>query len=197
MLLQIFAFVKLAHRLAHRRGSLPGQLQERGRMDIFLGKMSVKNLYLRSLRHRILYTAGAAVFGLFLLYICTRPHSILERWHYPDISDLFDAANHFIGFTFFNFLVLSALLSVQYRQGVAVLPSRQNIRAPSSLNAHNKHTAALLLAVGLPWGFICEFLQLFIPSRSFQLMDIAANTLPSLLVSFIFKMKMKNMYKKI
>jgi VanZ family protein len=91
---------------------------------------------------------------------------MIERWHYPDISDLFDATNHFIGFTVFNFLIISALLSARQRR-----------------------TGTLLLAIGLPWGLVCELLQLFIPSRSFQLMDIAANTLPSLLVFCIFKYK--------
>jgi VanZ family protein len=109
----------------------------------------------------------------------------MERWHYPDISDLFDAANHFAGFTFFNFLVLSTLLSAQACSDSAC---RQALK---------KRTAAPLLAVGLTWGFVCELLQLFIPSRSFQFMDVAANTLPAVLVFYIFKMKMKRSYEKI
>ena len=135
--------------------------------------MGVKKLYIRSLRYKALYFSGTVVFGLFLFYVCTRPHSMMEKWHYPDISDLFDATNHFIGFTLFNFLLLSALLSV-----------------------HHRNAALPLLAVGVPWGIVCELLQLFIPSRSFQLIDVGANTLPSFLVFYIFKTRMKNVYKK-
>jgi VanZ family protein len=156
MVVQIFIFVKLA---------CPQYIH---------GKMGVKKLYLRSLRHKAIYFWGSVVFGIFLLYVCTRPHSMMERWHYPDISDLFDATNHFIGFSLFNFLVLSALLS-----------------------AHHKHAALLLLAVGLSWGITCEFLQLFIPSRSFQLIDVGANTLPSFLVLYISKSRTRSAYKKL
>ena len=156
MVVKIFIFVKLAY---------PQYIH---------GKMGMKDLYLRSLRHRALYFSGAVAFGLFLLYVCTRPHSMMERWHYPDISDLFDAMNHFVGFTLFNFLVLSAIQS-----------------------ARRRPAGTLLLAVGLLWGLVCELLQLFIPSRSFQLMDVGANTLPSLLVFCIFKLKMKSMYNKV
>lgn len=138
--------------------------------------MGIKRAYLSSLKHKALYTAGAIMFGLFLFYICTRPHSVIERWHYPDISDLFDAANHFIGFTIFNFLLISALSA-----------GRATLSDPRHGHAKHGYAAALLLAVGLPWGFLCEFVQLFIPSRSFQLIDMGANTLPSLLVFFIFK----------
>jgi VanZ family protein len=156
MVVQIFTFVKLA---------CPQYIH---------GKMGVKKLYLRSLRYKAIYFWGAVVFGIFLLYVCTRPHSMMERWHYPDISDLFDAANHFIGFTLFNFLVLSVLQSLLH-----------------------KRAAVALLAVGVSWGLVCELLQLFIPSRSFQLMDVGANTLPSFLVFCIFKMKKKSMYDKV
>ena len=131
--------------------------------------MSILESYRRSLRHRVPYTVGAAAFGIFLLYICTLPHSVIERRHYPDISTLFDAMNHFFGFMIFNFLLASAERAIRLRRAAGI-----------------DKTTILMLAIGIVWGLVCETAQLFVPSRSFQIIDIAANCLPSPIIAVIF-----------
>ena len=145
--------------------------------------MSILESYRRSLRHRVPYTVGAAAFGILLLYICTLPHSVIERRHYPDISTLFDAMNHFIGFMIFNFLLASAERAIRLRRtaGAARPPGNLNMRT----GFFNK-TTILMLAIGIFWGLVCETAQLFVPSRSFQIIDIAANCLPALIIGVIF-----------
>ena len=144
--------------------------------------MSILESYRRSLRHRVPYTVGAAAFGIFLLYICTLPHSVIERRHYPDISTLFDAMNHFIGFMIFNFLLASAERAIRLRRAAGAA------RPPGNLNmsAGIDKTTILMLAIGIVWGLVCETAQLFVPSRSFQIIDIAANCLPALIIGVIF-----------
>ena len=143
--------------------------------------MSILESYRRSLRHRVPYTVGAAAFGIFLLYICTLPHSVIERRHYPDISTLFDAMNHFIGFMIFNFLLASAgkAIGVRRAAGAARPPGNPNLST-----GFNK-TTILILAIGILWGLVCETAQLFVPSRSFQIIDIAANCLPATIIGVI------------
>jgi VanZ family protein len=143
--------------------------------------MSILESYRRSLRHVVPYTAGAAAFGAFLLYICTLPHSVIERRHYPDISTLFDAMNHFIGFMIFNFLLASAGKAIGVRRAAGAE------RAPGdpNLSAGFNKTTILMLAIGLLWGLVCETAQLLVPSRSFQIIDIAANCLPALIIGVI------------
>jgi VanZ family protein len=145
--------------------------------------MSILESYRRSLRHRVPYTVGAAAFGIFLLYICTLPHSVIERRHYPDISTLFDAMNHFFGFMIFNFLLASAERAIRLRRTAGAT------RPPGNLNMRTgffNKTTILMLAIGIFWGLVCETAQLFVPSRSFQIIDITANCLPALIIGVIF-----------
>ncbi len=128
----------------------------------------MKYLYLRSLKHRFIYLAVTILFGFLLLYISTLPYSTIEESVYPQISDLFDMMNHFIGFSLFNFLLLSTFVAF----------SRQRICEKGLF---------LYFAIGIVWGLLCEGSQYFNSTRSFQLMDMAANTLPTLPIFLLMK----------
>ena len=128
----------------------------------------MKYLYLRSLKHRFIYLAVTILFGFLLLYISILPYSTIEESMYPQISDLFDMMNHFIGFFLFNFILLSTFVAF----------SHQRIREKGLF---------LYFVIGIAWGLLCEGSQYFNSTRSFQLMDMAANTLPTLSVFLLMK----------
>ncbi|MFW6180110.1 MAG: hypothetical protein ACOC8N_00070 [Spirochaetota bacterium] len=109
-------------------------------------------------RLRYPYLAAAAAMAVLLLAVSLLPHRAIERSAYPQVSDLFDAANHFAGFTLFSFLLLSALSGLE-----------------GGLSAATLRRYAL---IALFWGALCEGSQLLQATRGFQLLDLAANLLP-------------------
>ncbi len=125
--------------------------------------MRLKQLYINSLKHKLVYLILSTFFGIFLFYVSTLPHSKIENSPYPQISDLFDMIAHFIGFTIFNFILLSSLAGFNNRS----IPKKMFI---------------LYLGIAVIWGVACEVSQYFIPSRSFQFIDIIANTAPAVVV---------------
>ena len=118
-------------------------------------------------RFRHAYLAAAAVMGVLLLTASLLPHRAIEQSAYPQVSDLFDAANHFAGFTLFNYLLVAAV---------------SGLAAGRTLNGHAAgscpRVVLIYLLVALCWGALCEGAQLLQPGRSFQLLDLAANLLP-------------------
>lgn len=121
-----------------------------------------------SLRFRYAYLAATVIFAALLLYVSILPHDRIERIFYPQISDLFDAFNHFAGFFIFNILLMSTMIGI----------SRKNIKERGRF---------LFFTVGICWGLLCEGSQYFNATRSFQLIDIVANTLPTLPVYLLVK----------
>jgi len=106
--------------------------------------------------------------GMLIFFASVVPHETVEKSFYPQISDLFDASVHFCGFFLFNFL-LAGYVSAVFRgrlTGKAVF---------------------LYFLVGIGWGILCEGSQLLAATRGFQIMDVAANTLPSLAVFYSFR----------
>ncbi|MBA7612598.1 hypothetical protein ES703_19834 [subsurface metagenome] len=134
----------------------------------------MKKFYIKSLKHKYIYLITSIFFGIFLLYISTLPHSKIENSFYPQISDLFDMINHFIGFSLFNFLLLSSFLGIFNRKMKAKV-------------------IILYFSLGVFWGLTCEVSQYFISSRSFQYIDIIANTSPSIIVLLLVMQLMKNL----
>lgn len=96
--------------------------------------------------------------GVVLLVVSLLPHQVIDQSPYPQISDLFDAANHFMGFLLFNYLLASALVGNTEGRSIRVI--------------------RYYLLIALFWGAACECSQLLGDTRSFQLMDLAANLLP-------------------
>ena len=98
------------------------------------------------------------------------PHEYIEKSWYPQISDLFDMMNHFIGFTIFNFLLFSTFLG-KYDKSVY------------------KKALVLYVMIGVSWGLLCEGIQLLNATRSFQIIDLFANTAPVLIIFILFRKK--------
>ncbi len=131
----------------------------------------MNKLYIKSLKHKYLYMSACAVLGLLILFISTLPHSKIEESPYPQISDLFDMAMHFTGFMAFNFLLFSTFAGFN--------------------KSFPKKIFIICLSTGILWGLACEISQHFIPSRSFQFIDIIANTSPPLIIPWIVKKLLK------
>jgi VanZ family protein len=100
--------------------------------------------------------------------VSSLPHSAIERSFYPQISDLFDMMNHFLGFLLFDFLLLSALLGLG------------NIQ-------FSKRIVLTYFMISIAWGITCESVQLLNPTRGFQLIDLFANTSPAIVVFFTLR----------
>ena len=131
----------------------------------------MNKLYIRSLKHKYIYLSVCAALGLLILFISTLPHSKIEESPYPQISDLFDMAMHFTGFMVFNFLLFSTFAGFNKNFPIKVF--------------------VLYLSTGIIWGLVCEVSQHFIPSRSFQFIDIIANTSPPFIIPWIVKKLLK------
>ena len=139
------------------------------KQDVTTGSLkSVKRFYMRSLRFRYAYLAATVIIAALLLYVSTLPYERIERSFYPQISDLFDALNHFAGFFIFNMLLMSTIIGI----------FRKNIK---------ERGCFLFFIMGIGWGLLCEGSQYFNSTRSFQLLDIVANTLPILPVYLFLK----------
>ena len=134
----------------------------------------MKKFYIKSLKYKYIYLTTSIFFGILLLYISILPHSKIENSFYPQISDLFDMINHFIGFSLFNSLLLSSLLGIFKRKMKAKV-------------------IILYFSLGVFWGLTCEVSQYFISSRSFQYIDIIANTSPSIIILLLVMQLMKNL----
>jgi VanZ family protein len=132
--------------------------------------------YYNSLRRKYIYLMCAAVFGALLFYVSTLPFSKIEESIYPQISDLFDMMNHFFGFCIFNFLLFSTFLAFHPKA------HRQNgfFFSPA-------YVYIVYVAIGVLWGAACEGMQYILPTRSFQYIDIIANTAPVPVVSLLLK----------
>ncbi len=128
----------------------------------------MQQLYIKSFRYKFVYLFLAIALGMFLLYVSALPHSAIEESFYPQISDLFDMMNHFLGFLLFDFLLFSALIGLSDRK-------------------FTKRVMAIYFIVSVSWGLICESIQLFNETRGFQLIDIIANTAPAFIVFSILK----------
>jgi len=128
----------------------------------------MKTFYITSLRHRYVYLILSVLFGLLLLYISTLPYSKIKNSLYPEISDLFDMINHFLGFTLFNLLLLSSFLAFFSK-------------------SLSKKAFIIYFTIAFIWGLLCEVLQYFMETRKFQFIDILANTSPSLILPVMVK----------
>ena len=133
----------------------------------------MKKLYIKSLRHKYAYLVLSVIFGLLSFYISTLPYSEIEKTFYPDISDLFNMINHFLGFSLFNLLLLSTFLGFFNK-------------------ALSKKVLIMYFITAFVWGLLCEVSQYFMDTRKFQFIDILANTAPSLVVPYIIKKIFKN-----
>ena len=133
----------------------------------------MKKLYIKSLRYKYAYLVLSVIFGLLSFYISTLPYSKIEKTFYPDISDLFNMINHFLGFSLFNLLLLSTFLGF-FNKTVS------------------KKTFIMYFITAFVWGLLCEVSQYFLDTRKFQYIDIFANTAPSLVVPYIIKKIFKN-----
>jgi len=140
----------------------------------------MKFFYLESLNRKYIYLALSILLGGLLLFISILPHSVIEETPYPQISDIFDASMHFLGFCLFDFFLLSFVYVPFFRLNV-----KQN--RPRGISTGVKKYVMIYFCIGVLWGLLCESSQLFIPSRSFQFIDILANTLPSLLIYTLSK----------
>jgi VanZ family protein len=135
--------------------------------------------WFRTLRFTYIYVFFSIALGIFLLYVSSRSLSTIERSLYPQISELFDMMNHFLGFLLFDFLILSALLGLY------------NVQI-------SKRIVLIYFMISVVWGVTCESVQLLDPTRDFQLIDLIANTSPAIVVFFSLKKhllsreKMKN-----
>lgn len=119
-------------------------------------------------RFRYPYLAAAAAMGMLLLAVSLLPHRAIEHSSYPQVSDLFDAANHFAGFALFNYLLAAAVTGIAAGRAATGHASRET---------GSRHLLFYLIAA-LSWGVLCECSQLLQATRSFQLLDLAANLLP-------------------
>ena len=133
----------------------------------------MKKLYIKSLRYKYAYLVLSVIVGLLSFYISTLPYSKIEKSFYPDISDLFNMINHFLGFSLFNLLLLSTFLGF-FNKTVS------------------KKTFIMYFITAFVWGLLCEVSQYFMDTRKFQFIDIFANTAPSLVVPYIIKKIFKN-----
>ena len=133
----------------------------------------IKKFYIKSLKYKYVYLILSVLFGILLFYISTLPNSKIENSLYPQISNLFDMMNHFFGFALFNFFLFSLFLGI--------FPQRISVKM-----------LILYFTIAILWGVLCEGIQYFIESRSFQYIDIIANTLPSPIVSIILLKMLKN-----
>ncbi len=118
--------------------------------------------------------------GGFLLFISVLPHSTIEETPYPQISDIFDASMHFLGFCLFDFFLMLFVLTPYIRPNTARADPRCEVPGL-------KKFVIIYFCISVLWGLLCEGSQLFIPSRSFQFIDMLSNTLPSLLIYVIAK----------
>ena len=119
-------------------------------------------------RFRYAYLAATAAMGVLLLTVSMLPHRAIEQSPYPQVSDLFDAANHFIGFSLFNFLLAASISGIAAGRALKGLPAGRSGIWPILFH----------LFIALSWGALCEGAQLLQAGRSFQLLDLAANLLP-------------------
>lgn len=124
-------------------------------------------------RFRYLYLAACIVFAGILLYVCQLPYETLVRAKYPSISDLFDAMNHFLAFTFFNFLLFTSVV------GFFGVSGRVKQGPAGGAGMVSKWSVFFFTLLAASWGALCESIQLLRETRSFQLIDVAANTLPA------------------
>jgi VanZ family protein len=131
---------------------------------------------------KYIYMLLSLLFGGILLFISVLPHSTIEETPYPEISDLFDASMHFLGFCLFNFFLFSFLVRPIVRRR-----NSDGLGMSSIGRSIETRKIVAYFCIGVLWGLICESSQYFIPSRSFQLIDILANTLPSLLIYVVAK----------
>ena len=132
----------------------------------------MKNLliiYEKSLRYRKIYLGVSILLAIIILLISITPYSKIKEVGYPEISDIFDMINHFIGFCIFNFFLISTFLSYK------------------SKNSFSSKYILLYLSIAIFWGAVCETSQLFNPTRKFQFIDIIANTSPPFIILYIFR----------
>jgi hypothetical protein len=130
-------------------------------------------------RLRYPYLAAAAAMGMLLLAVSLLPHRAIEHSSYPQVSDLFDAANHFAGFALFNYLLAAAVTGIAAGRRAAVTGNAAGRPAAghASRETGSRHLLLYLIAA-LFWGALCECSQLLQATRSFQLLDLGANLLP-------------------
>jgi len=132
------------------------------------------------LKKQHIYLILSILFGGLLFFISVLPHSTIEETPYPEISDIFDASMHFLGFCLFDFFIFSFVLGPIIRRSNPQQSLRRSYIAP-------RKKIVTYFCIGVLWGLVCEGSQYFIPSRSFQFIDILANTLPSLLIYVLGK----------
>ncbi len=140
----------------------------------------MKYFYLESLNRKYIYPALSILLGGLLLFVSVLPHSVIEETPYPQISDIFDASMHFLGFCLFDFFLLSFVLAPYIRPNTSLDNSKCDLTGV-------KKYVMIYFCIVVLWGLLCEGSQLFIPSRSFQFIDILANTLPSLIIYILAK----------
>ncbi len=105
------------------------------------------------LRHRF-FALATVLGGAAILFVCTRPVADLRQAYYPALGEWFDAGNHLIVFMVWNLFFRLAW---------------------GGLSA----TPRLLLSAG--FSALCEVVQLWVPTRGFQVLDLTVNLLPVLL----------------
>jgi VanZ family protein len=123
----------------------------------------MKNYYSLSLRYRWVYLILSIGIGIGLLVVSLLPYAYIEESFYPQVSDLFDMMNHFLGFLLFDFLLFSAILG-------------------KTDAASARRRVSVYFAIAVFWGLLCEGTQAVNVHRKFQIHDVLANTLPALVV---------------
>ncbi len=137
----------------------------------------LKTIYLKIIPYKKLWLSVSIVLACVFLYIATRSVYQVRQSGYPMVSTLFDAIAHFIGF---------AGLSITLR-----LYFEKNTREKKIIS---KTSILVIIIVGI-WGFLCESIQFFVPTRGVELIDYAANILAApvvqILIDFILQPKYK------
>lgn len=138
-------------------------------------RKTVKRLYGESLRHPYVYLALTVLLGVSILIVSSLPYAVIEKSPYPTIHELFDTGSHFLAFIVFDFLLLSTVITLS--EGKA---AGGGVSSGKTKGGTTSVKLALFVTVGIAWGALCESVQLFDETRSFQGMDLAANTVPAI-----------------
>ncbi len=133
----------------------------------------LRNIYLKASQYKKIWLSVSVILAGLFLFISTRSTYQLRESGYPDISILFDAMNHFTGFS-----ILSISLRLYFEK------NNKNKKIT------NKQSLIVIFIVCF-WGILCETMQFFIPSRGVELIDYTANILAAPLIQLAINAVLK------
>ncbi|HPZ09823.1 MAG TPA: VanZ family protein [Candidatus Eremiobacteraeota bacterium] len=126
----------------------------------------MKFLLLSGEKYKVPWRLITISYAIFIFIMCTTGIENLPRsiffWSYIDII------YHFVGFCIFSIFLRISFYGYDRNKSLE-----------------------LTILCGLIWAFICEILQIFIPTRSFTIADLLANWMGIIFAQLLINIKNK------